>query len=73
MTDNNEHVPPRQVEVESTDNRDVNTTWLWIEPNAYVEVDPVDLLLNALENANVPSQYLDKINALIDEAIGAAE
>lgn len=32
------------------DNRDLHTTWLWLNTKEYVEVDPVDLLKNAIEN-----------------------
>jgi len=32
------------------DNRDLHTTWLWLNTKEYVAVDPVDLLMNAIEN-----------------------
>jgi len=32
------------------DNRDPRCTWLWISDHEYVEVDPVDLVENMVEN-----------------------
>ena len=32
------------------DNRDSRTTWLWINQTEYVEIDPVALMNNMLEN-----------------------
>lgn len=40
----------REVEVVRVDNRDERTTWLWINEQMYVEVDPVDLYENMKEN-----------------------
>ncbi len=42
-------MPKRRVVVE-VDNRDSRTTWLWIGVSDYVEIDPIDLLENMLEN-----------------------
>lgn len=39
-----------QVDIKSIDNRDQYTTWLWINDHQYVEVNPVDLLRNMIEN-----------------------
>jgi hypothetical protein len=39
------------IKVDEVDNRDSRTTWLWIG-NDYVEVDPVDLIENMLENCS---------------------
>jgi len=32
------------------DNRDDRTTWLHLEDGSYVEVDPIELFINMLEN-----------------------
>ena len=37
------------IQILETDNRDISTTMLRT-PNGFVEVDPVDLFLNAVEN-----------------------
>ncbi len=37
-------------EVIEVDNRDERTTWLWISRSDYIEVDPVDLIGNMIEN-----------------------
>lgn len=38
----------------ATDNRDPNTTWIWIDHGArYFEVFPWELVQNAIENAHV--------------------
>ncbi len=37
-------------EVESVDSRDDRTTWLWLNDGEFVEVDPVELHANMLEN-----------------------
>lgn len=34
------------------DNRDIGTTWLTLPDGNHIEVDPWELLENALENAN---------------------
>lgn len=57
------------------DNRDMNTTWLWLEffesPEGYVEVDPWDLVCNAIENlglaAKEESRLLKKVTDLKEE------
>ena len=38
------------------DNRDISTTWLQLPNNTYVEVDPWELVLNALENAGLDEE-----------------
>ena len=51
-----------QYNIGDVDNRDTNTTWLWLDGTAtpsYVEVDPVELFLNMLENAD--PEEADKI------------
>ena len=40
---------PERVEVTELDNRDTRTTWLWIGDD-YIEVDPVELIQNVIEN-----------------------
>ncbi len=41
---------PVRNEVTEVDNRDSRTTWLWISSNQYIEVDPIDLIKNMVEN-----------------------
>ena len=65
----------------SIDNRDMVTTWLWIEDkNEYIEIDPWDLVENVLDNMPLPGyvrttmkQTLEdmrtEIEVHIDEAI----
>ncbi len=37
--------------VDLVDNRDARTTWLWIDGETrFIEVDPIDLLVNMIEN-----------------------
>ena len=59
------------VTVTCTDNRDQGTTWLWINESEYVEVNPVDLMGNMIENCYNEDvlflfeqfhRYLDKID-----------
>ncbi len=60
----------------TVDNRDDGCTWLWINDEVYIEVNPIELFLNMLEN-NHPELHdlyqemiavdLDKANALRDE------
>lgn len=40
----------RQAPIVVMDNRDQNTTWLWLNETDYVEVDPADLYRNMVEN-----------------------
>ncbi len=49
MTNDNDNMPFRN-EVTEVDNRDSRTTWLWISPQQYVEVDPIELIQNMIEN-----------------------
>ena len=39
------------------DNRDQNCTWLHLPDGTVVEVDPVELFRNMLENANVYDDF----------------
>ncbi len=48
------HELPEEVEIVGYDNRDTNTTWLWISPTKYVEVDPTDLYNTMLDNRSNP-------------------
>jgi hypothetical protein len=56
-----------------TDNRDINTTIL----NVRIEADPMDLMINALENLNdygaFPKLYVKVLNALAEYAGGAID
>ncbi len=47
------------------DNRDFRTTWLWINNNEYVEVDPVELLYNAVDN--LPEEEQDFYRSLVKQ------
>ncbi|MEE8599428.1 MAG: hypothetical protein V3S69_08010 [Dehalococcoidales bacterium] len=38
------------VPITETDNRDSGTTWLWISWEDYIEVNPVELINNVIEN-----------------------
>jgi len=51
-------VIPKRLKVSSVDNRDSRTTWLWVDSEypSYVEVDPVDLFLDALRNSATKNQ-----------------
>lgn len=40
----------RHIPVVQVDNRDSRTTWLWTSDWEYVEVDPVELIENMIEN-----------------------
>ncbi len=49
----NDKVPtiPLWINVDTVDNRDSRTTWLWINGDTeYIEIDPVDLIQNMVEN-----------------------
>ena len=35
------------------DNRDIRTTWLTLSDETYLEIDPVEIMDNALENNQV--------------------
>ena len=39
-----------ELHVKQLDNRDSRTTWLWLDSLMYIEVDPVDLMRNMIEN-----------------------
>jgi len=41
------------------DNRDQSETWLWLEDGSRVEVDPIELFENLLEN--MPIEVADEI------------
>jgi len=44
---------PEQYDIKELDNRDSNTTWIWLDGTdtpSYVEVDPIELFQNMLEN-----------------------
>lgn len=56
----------RSIEVQCVDNRDFRTTWVWIDDNKYVEIDPLDLVRNAIENLPEDEQapLLDALRTL---------
>ncbi len=41
------------VAITEWDNRDPATTWLWIDKVRYIEVNPVELIANMVENCHV--------------------
>lgn len=47
----------RSTPVTNLDNRDVDTTWLWLTPTRYVEVNIPELANNAHENLNEHDEY----------------
>lgn len=53
----------KHVKVESVDNRDFRTTWLWLDGSHYVEVDPIDLVENAVEN--LPEEEQEHYSGLL--------
>lgn len=60
-TDVTEYIPDH-FEVETIDNRDSRTTRLWIVlpdgKRAYIEVDPIDLLDNMIQNLPEEAAHL---------------
>lgn len=40
----------KRADILKTDNRDLTTTWLWTDNHKFIEVNPWDLVKNALEN-----------------------
>ncbi len=52
-----EKIPTTRVTEFDIDNRDVNCTWLHLKDGTIVEVDPVELFRNALENADVLDDF----------------
>lgn len=61
-----------------TDNRDVNTTWLTLPDGTVVEVDPIELFRNAMENVSEGvglmaslsiKNLLEEVDRTIDEAM----
>lgn len=54
-----------QVDIKSTDNRDPHTTWLWINDRQYVEVNPIELVYNVIEN--LPEEEQPELTKLIEE------
>lgn len=53
----------RRVPIENTDNRDFRTTWLWLDGSRYIEVDPIDLVQNAVEN--LPEEEQEHYSGLL--------
>jgi hypothetical protein len=66
-------VPIRR-EITVVDNRDTRTTWLWIDTTHYIEVDPYELLRNALENSPIADEPLTLVLLQqVREALGGKE
>lgn len=69
---------PERYDVQSIDNRDPSTTWLWIGDD-YVEVNPFELIENMVENCRswiieeegIDPEELDKALAVLKRAAGS--
>lgn len=69
---------PERYEVQSIDNRDPATTWLWITDD-YVEVNPFELIENMVENCRpwileevgIDPKELDDALAVLKRASGS--
>jgi len=58
--------------VVESENRDVETTWLWIGQGRYVDVNPFELLQKALENlppSDAQQHCLQLLNDIHDIAL----
>ena len=49
-----EGMEDKELDIVGTDNRDINTTVLNLSNGSYIEVNPIDLMGNAIENADDP-------------------
>ena len=49
-----ENFEDKELDIVGTDNRDINTTILNLSNGSYIEVNPIDLMGNAIENADDP-------------------
>lgn len=64
--------PSKVLEYE-IDNRDINETWLRIkDSDKRVDIDPVEMIRNAMENSHVPEQTIKNILDQIDLAVDTA-
>ncbi len=62
--------PRYRQEAVSTDNRDEHETWLILEDESVVTVDPFDLFLNMLENCpDVSVSDLEAVKEEIDKVL----
>ena len=50
-----EGIEGEELEVAETDNRDINTTKLYLSDGNYIEIDPIELMENAIENTDNPT------------------
>ena len=50
-----EQFEDKELDITGTDNRDINTTVLNLSDGSYIEVDPVELMKNAIENTDNPT------------------
>lgn len=55
--------PALKLEVSNIDNRDYRTTWLWVSGARYIEVDPIELVANAVEN--LPEEEQEHYSGLL--------
>ena len=49
-----ENFEDKELDIVGTDNRDINTTILNLSNGSYIEVNPIDLMGNAIETAEDP-------------------
>ncbi len=56
-----------ELQVQRTENRDAVTTWLWVNDEDYIEINPIDLIINMLENN--PTISIDDVTRRLEEAL----
>ena len=59
-----ENFEDKELDVVGTDNRDINTTVLNLSDGNYVEVNPIELMGNAIENTDNPA-LMQQFQALV--------
>ena len=70
---------PERYDIETIDNRDPSTTWIWIGTGDYVEVNPFELIENMVENCRqwiieeegIDPKELDDALAVLKRAAGS--
>ena len=59
-----ENFEDKELDIVGTDNRDINTTVLNLSDGNYIEVNPIDLMGNAIENIDNP-KVMQQFKALV--------
>ncbi len=59
-----ENFEDKELDVVGTDNRDISTTRLNLNDGSYIEVNPIELMGNAIENTDNPV-LMQQFQALI--------